>query len=245
MFALGFISVTITATRLGKKYGIKEEDIVNCALTNFVGGVIGARLYFVALKWDYFKDHLNQICATWLGGLSIHGGVIGAIIASILYCRLNKLPFFTICDILAACLPLAQAIGRWGNFFNSELFGQPVPDNFPIKLFIPLENRPANATNFEYFHPTFLYESIWNLGLFFILYFYVIRRFKKYPFLTSLVYIGGYNIGRLLIEPLRMDSIMYNGIQTPMIASAIALGASILGIIFVVMRAKSAKKLEN
>lgn len=241
MFALGFISVTITASRLGKKYGIKEEDIINCALINFVGGVIGARLYFVALKWDYFKDHLNQICATWLGGLSIHGGVAGALLTSVLYCRLNKLPFFAICDILAACMPLAQAIGRWGNFFNSELYGQPVPDNFPLKLYIPLEYRPPNATGNEYFHPTFLYESVWNLGLFFILYFYFLPRFRKYKFLTSLVYIAAYNVGRLLIEPLRMDSIMYHGIQTPMIAGGIALGASLAGIVFVLAKAKMQK----
>ena len=246
MFALGFICVTIVGTKLGRKFGIKDEDVINCALTNFVGGVVGARLYFVWLKWDHFKDHLNEIGATWLGGLSIHGGLIGAIIASAIFCRSSQLPFFTMCDILASAMPLAQAVGRWGNFFNSELFGQPVPADFPVKVFIPLELRPDTAKNFEYFHATFLYESIWDLGLFFFLYFFVVRRFKHIPFFTSLVYIAGYNIGRLLIEPLRMDSIMVtvggSNIQSPMIASAISVAGALVGIVFLLVRKKKADK---
>jgi phosphatidylglycerol---prolipoprotein diacylglyceryl transferase len=242
MFALAFVCVIFVATRLGRQFDIKDEDMINCALTNFVGGVVGARLYFVALKWDTFKDHLDQIGQTWLGGLSIHGGVIGACIFSAVFCWRRKIPYLTMCDILATAMPLAQAVGRWGNFFNSELFGLPVSADFPIKVFIPLNMRPDNAKNFEYFHATFLYESVWDLLLFFFLYFYVIRRFKHIPFFTSLVYVGGYNIGRLLIEPLRMDSIMVGTIQAPMIAGVICVVASALGLAFLLIREKMAAK---
>ncbi len=249
MFALGFVCVCVAGTRLGRKFGMKDEDVINCALTDFIGGVVGARLYFVALKWDYFQSHLDQIGATWLGGLSIHGGIIGAIIAGALFCRRAKIPFLSMCDLLASAMPLAQAVGRWGNFFNSELFGQPVAADFPIKVFIPLELRPDGAKNFPYFHPTFLYESIWDFGLFLFLYFFVVRKFRKIPFLTSLVYIGGYNIGRLLIEPLRMDSIMVNvggnTVQSPMIASAVSVAAALIGIVFLVVRQKLADKRSN
>ncbi|HEY9733333.1 MAG TPA: prolipoprotein diacylglyceryl transferase [Drouetiella sp.] len=245
MFALGFVCVLVTGTRLGKKFGFKDEDVINCALLNFVAGVIGARLYFVALKWDYFCHHLDQIGATWLGGLSIHGGVIGAMIATAIFCRRAGISFFSMCDVLAAAMPLAQAVGRWGNFFNSELFGQPVPDDFPIKVFIPPQLRPDTAKSFSYFHATFLYESVWDLLLFLFLYFYVVRKFKDKPFFTSLVYIAGYNLGRLLIEPLRMDSIMVNiagnAVQSPMIASALCLFFAVVGMVILLMRKKPAQ----
>jgi phosphatidylglycerol:prolipoprotein diacylglycerol transferase len=236
MFALGFIAATFFATKLGRKLAIKEEDVINGALCSFVGGVIGARLYFVALKWDYFKTHWEQIGATWLGGLSIHGGIVGATIASFLFCQKARLPFLTLCDILASVAPLAQAIGRFGNFFNSELFGRPVPDNFPLKLFIQPEYRPQAFATCKYFHATFLYEAIWDFILFLFLYFFVVRRFKETPFFTSLVYILGYNLGRLMIEPLRTDSIMLNGVQAPLIASGLSLLLAAIGLLAMVTR---------
>jgi phosphatidylglycerol:prolipoprotein diacylglycerol transferase len=240
MFALGFVCVLVMGTRLGKKFGFKDEDVINCALMDFIAGIIGARLYFVALKWDEFSRHLDQIGAIWLGGLSIHGGVIGALIATAIFCRRAKISFFSMCDVLAAAIPLAQAVGRWGNFFNSELFGQPVPDGFPIAVLIPPHLRPDSAKSYSYFHATFLYESVWDLLLFFFLYFFVARKFKDTPFFTSLVYIACYNIGRLLIEPLRMDSIMVNiggtSVQSPMVASTLFLVVALVGIVIVILR---------
>lgn len=223
MIAFGFLLASFIATRLAKKYGLNAEKLINCGLICFIGGIIGARLYFVALSWPYFQDHLLEICATWKGGMSIHGGIIGGTAFGWLYCRQNNLPVFRYADIICSVLPLGQAIGRWGNFFNSEAFGKPVASNFPLRLFIPTECRPALYAENEYFHPTFLYESVWDFLLFLILSFVILPKANKYSGLAFMLYIAGYSLGRLLIEPLRVDSIMVAGLAAPLVVSAVAL----------------------
>jgi len=131
-------------------------------------------------------------------------------------------------------MPLAQAIGRWGNFFNSEAFGKPVGSDFPLKLFIPEESRPFQFRDQLYFQPTFLYESIYDLLLFFVLYFGIAERVKKYPGLLSCIYIAGYSIGRLIIEPMRTDSLLAFGMPAAILTSSIMLGLSTI-LAFVVV----------
>ncbi|HEY9784713.1 MAG TPA: prolipoprotein diacylglyceryl transferase family protein, partial [Candidatus Obscuribacterales bacterium] len=135
------------------------------------------------------------------------------------------------CDLLGSSMPLAQSIGRWGNFFNSEAFGKPVSESFPLRLYIPPENRPSTFSTADFFHPTFLYESVWDLLLFVICYFALADRLRNYPGVTFCLYIGGYSIGRLLIEPLRTDSLMAFGIPAPMLASALMLGIAMVGLL--------------
>ena len=237
MIALGCLSAITTAARLSKKFDFDQEKVINCALYAFLGGVIGARLYFVCLKADYFCRHLLEIPATWLGGLSIHGGFIGATIAGALYCRQQKLKFWSMCDLLATVMPLAQAIGRWGNFFNSELYGLPVPDSFPVKVLIAPEYRLPVYRNAAFYHPTFFYESVLDIGLFVLLLTLVLPRAKNYPGLTFMTYLSGYSIIRLIVEPLRVDSFAsFAGIQSPIIASALTLVVAIIGAAIVVFR---------
>lgn len=240
MIAIGFLLATCCATVMAKRRGMDEHNLINCALAAFVGGIVGARLYFVALSWGMydFADHPLEIFATWNGGLSIHGGVIGAFIGGLIFCKKAKMPFWEFCDVVTTCVPLAQAIGRWGNFFNSEAFGRPVPDNFPFKLFIPEDRRPLQFHTSSYFHPTFLYESIWDLTLFLLLYFVIADRLKNYPGMTFFIYLFVYSIGRLLIEPLRTDSIMLGATQIPfpIIASLFSLVVAIGGMVGVYAR---------
>jgi phosphatidylglycerol:prolipoprotein diacylglycerol transferase len=254
MVALGFLAATSAATRLAKRWEMApgqgscpfvdgfEDKIVNLALLCFIGGIIGARLYFVALSWPQFASNPSEIFFSAregfsIRGLSIHGGIIGALIVGLTYCWRTKLPFLTSCDVIAACLPLGQAIGRWGNFFNSEAFGRPVPDHFPLKLFIPPDQRPLLFSNFQFFHPTFLYESLWDLALFLILFKYAADKLRKYPGLTSCVYLAGYSIGRLLIEPIRVDSIMFApGLPTPSLVSGLSLIIALIGMLIILMR---------
>ena len=233
MIFLGFVLASTAAARLAKKLSINPEQLINCAFITFLGGVIGARLYFVALSWPYFQLHPEDICAIWKGGLSIHGGIIGGTIAGWLYCISQKLPALKYADILSAVAPLGQAIGRWGNFFNSEAFGRPVADNYPLRLFIPQENRPLLYRNNDYFHPTFLYESAWDFALFLLLYFVIAPRLRKYPGLSFVVYLAGYSLGRLFIEPLRVDSIMIAGAQAPFVVSAVTLLLSLISILII------------
>src|SRR5277367_4046528 len=215
MIALGFICASVALSIRARKWGLESEKILNCALVAFISGIVGARLYFVALSWSYFSSHLGEIAATWNGGLSIHGGIIVGTAAAWLYCRREKLPFLKFADLGGAVVPLAQAIGRWGNFFNSELFGRPVSPEFPLRLFIPQDRRPVGYEGISYYHPTFLYESLWDLMLFLLLYYVLLDRLRNKPGLVFSLFVAGYSLGRTLIEPLRMDSIMMGGYQVP------------------------------
>lgn len=230
MIALGFLIATWAASFLAKRRNFDTDHLINGCLVAFMTGILGARLYFVALNWEFFSANPQEILATWLGGLSIHGGMIGGPLGGFIYCRINRLPFLTGLDIAAAVLPLAQAIGRWGNFFNSEAYGRPVADNFPLKLFIPQSSRPEDLQAFQYFHPTFLYESIWNLAIFGILYFGLFDRLKAYPGMNFLAYIFLYSIGRFLIEPLRTDSIMMGHLPAPSVVSGILIVLSAIAM---------------
>lgn len=227
MIAFGFLCASHFAGRMAKRVGVDSEKLTNLVLLSFIAGILGARLYFVALKWHDYVGRPQDILATWQGGMSIHGGIIGGFIVGMIYASLNKMPKRQIADIVGAILPLGQAVGRWGNFFNSEAFGGPVPEGFPLAVFIPVGARPAAFINSELFHATFLYESIWDLGIFALIYCYLSKKLVKLPGICFLIYLGLYNIGRLIIEPMRSDSIMAGEIPVPIIASALMLLVSI------------------
>src|SRR5271170_7959867 len=239
MIALGFICASIAVSVRARQWGIDGEKVINCALITFMSGIVGARLYFVALSWDYFTKHLAEIFATWNGGLSIHGGIMFGTIAGFMYGRRVRLPLLKTADLFGAVTPLAQAIGRWGNFFNSELYGSPVSSDFPIRLFIPAESRLSGYQEVSYFQPAFLYESLWNLALFLLLYFALLDRLRKYPGLTFSLYILGYSLGRALIEPMRLDSIRMGGVQVAYIVSLVLLILSIVACLYFIVRARS------
>jgi prolipoprotein diacylglyceryl transferase len=224
MIAFGFICALFAASRLAKKNNLSVDHLINMALWSFIFGIVGARAYYVLLSWSSFVHRPVEMFATWNGGLSIHGGIIGGIIAAWIYLRKYKQSFLQYADVMGACIPLAQAIGRWGNFFNSEAYGLPVGNDFPIKLYIPPESRTLQFQGEAYFHPTFLYESVFNLVLFILLYFGIAPRFKKYPGLTFCIYLAGYSIGRIIIEPLRVDSFskIFN-YPVPLVVSAVFL----------------------
>ncbi|MBX9686637.1 MAG: prolipoprotein diacylglyceryl transferase [Candidatus Obscuribacterales bacterium] len=235
LIAFGFVCASYFAGRLAKKQGLDSEKLTNLTLICFIAGIIGARLYFVALNFNSYISRPQDILATWQGGLSLHGGIVGGFIAGWLYAKYNNMPKRQIADICGCIIPLGQAIGRWGNFFNSEAFGAPVPNDFPLAVFIPPDSRPLRFHDASYFHATFLYESIWDFGIFALIYFYLSKKLKAYPGLCFLIYLILYNFGRLLIEPLRTDSIMAGEIPVPIIASAFFLFLSI-GLIPVILK---------
>lgn len=241
MIALGFVAASFFASRLARLKGLDGEKITNLTLVCFIAGIIGARLYFVALNWESYLSRPLEIFATWLGGLSIHGGIIGGFIAGYVYTGIQKMPRREVADICGAVIPLGQAIGRWGNFFNSEAFGQPVSDGFPLAVFIPQASRPQAFSDESLFHATFLYESIWDMGIFILIYFYLIKRLEKFPGLCFLAYLALYSLGRLMIEPLRTDSIMAGEIPVPVIASAFIFALSIVLIPVLVNKARRSK----
>lgn len=236
MYLLGFLLAVIVLRRLARRFNVQAEPLINCALICFIGGIVGARLYYVLLSLPYFVNHLTEIPAVWHGGMSIHGGIIGSTIASIIYSKKKHMPILSTGDLLVTVVPLAQAIGRWGNFFNNELFGLPVSANFPIRQYIPPDMRPERYASYEFFQPAFLYESVWDFALFLLLYFVVLPKCRKYPGMTFFIYVASYSLGRILIEPIRVDSIMLGNIQIPLIASWLFLLISLIVIVSLYLR---------
>lgn len=222
-----------------KKYhkNIDIERFYDLVFYVILGGILGARLYYVLCDFSYFYTHLTEIFMFWHGGLSIHGAILGGILSGSFYMKQKKMNFLLFADIIVLGVCLGQIIGRMGNFFNSEAFGSPT--NLPWKLFIPLANRPLGYENFLYFHPTFLYEMILNSGI--LLCLFAIGRyfnFKKNGVLFF-SYLLLYSIVRIFIENIRIDSILdIQGVPIAIIMSC-ALGmVGFFGLFFVLYSKK-------
>lgn len=207
LIALAVLIGLLLATRLGQARGIDPVLIADLLPLLVLAAVLGARLYYVLLEWRQYQLNWLEALAIWRGGIAIHGALIGGILAVIVYCRWRKLAFWNLLDVLVPSVALGQAIGRWGNFFNSEAFG--VPTDLPWKLSIPPINRPAPFIDEAFFHPTFLYESIWNLGVLALL--LILFRLGERGRLAlpsgalSCTYLIAYSLGRFWIEGLRID----------------------------------------
>ena len=180
----------------------------------------------MAFQWDYYRQHPAQIVAIWQGGIAIHGAILGGMLAALIFSRLRQVSFWQLADLVAPSLILGQTIGRWGNFFNSEAFGRPT--DVPWKLFIPEAQRPQGYANKAYYHPTFLYESLWNLGVFSLLLFLFWRYPKAKKGTLFWVYAITYSAGRFWIEGLRTDSLMLGPLR---IAQVVSLFAIVTGVI--------------
>jgi phosphatidylglycerol---prolipoprotein diacylglyceryl transferase len=220
IIALALFLAVLLGLKLAKKAGFTADEVFDLSFWLALVGLIGARLYEVLiLEPGYFLSHLSEIVKIWHGGLAIHGAIIGGVIALLVWCRRNKKDFWLTADIIAVVLPLAQALGRWGNYFNQEVFGRPT--NLPWGIFITPTNRPAGFSENQYFHPTFLYESVLNLILFLILFIvYRKNKLKKGQYLA--VYLIGYGVIRFLMEFIRIDqTAMILGLRWPQIFSLI------------------------
>lgn len=219
---------------LGKYRNLHPDLISDLVIWLVVGAIPCARIYYVLFQWQEYSQHPADIIAIWKGGIAIHGAIIGGVIAGIIFAKLNKLSFWQLADIVAPSLILGQAIGRWGNFFNSEAFGKPT--DLPWKLYIPMNYRPLEYINYEFFHPTFLYESLWNLLVFSILiylFFWGIKHQHKLKIGTiSFVYLIAYSFGRIWIEGLRMDSLMLGDFRIAQLISLSAIAFGLFGLIW-------------
>ena len=229
IIALAFvIAFNITLYFIKKKYSEEQteifKNIYDIVFYILLFGILGARMYFVLLNLNYYLINPTEIIMLNHGGLSIHGGLLGGAIAILIYTKLKKLNFHKYADMLVIGLPIGQAIGRWGNFFNSEAFGRPTESFF--KVLIPLEKRPLEYFEYQYFQPTFFYEFLWNIFVFLILYFVIKKYFSNKYGVLLYSYLILYSIGRIFIEFFRTDSVFY-------IANiSIAIWVSLLIIIF-------------
>lgn len=206
----------LLAMRLGRQRGVDPALIADLLPLLVLGAVIGARAYYVLLEWNHqFRGAgLLDLIAVWRGGIAIHGALIGGTVVTILFCRWRKQRFWPLLDVLMPAVALGQAIGRWGNFFNSEAFG--LPTDLPWALTIPPSSRPSLFLDRSTFHPTFLYESIWNLGVCALLLLLIRQASRGRITLPdgalSCVYLMAYSSGRVWIEALRLDPLCLVGV---------------------------------
>lgn len=241
---LGFVLAIVYALVQGKKQGFKSDTFVDLAIIAMVFGLIGARLYYVLFRLDqYIKDPIS-ILYIWNGGLAIYGGVILAVLASFVYCRVKKQPFLKLADIAAPAILIGQALGRWGNFFNQEAFGVNTDLPWGMTGNIVAENIRSEAADVkERFgiildsskpvHPTFLYESLWcALGVLVLWLLY--KKARKFDGEIALMYCAWYGFERMIVEGLRTDSlILFANIRiSQVIAAATFIAAVVLIIIF-------------
>lgn len=197
IIGFGFILALIFALTNLKKFGIKRDDFIDCVLVGLICGILGARLYYVIFRWDYYSQHLNEILAVHNGGLAIYGGVIGSVLGGCIIAKIKKMNIPAVLDVAGMGFLIGQGIGRWGNFVNQEAFG--------IETDLPWRMVSENTNNIGV-HPCFLYESLWCLLGFFILFFWGIK-YRKYDGQLALMYIVWYGFERMFVEGLRTDSL--------------------------------------
>ena len=197
---LGFLLGTLAAARRAPRFGLKEDDVYDILLWLIPCSILGARLYYVAFRLDYYLEHLDEFFAVWNGGLAIYGGVIAGILTVALVCRKKKIPALAMFDNLTYGLLLGQIIGRWGNFMNREAFGA------ETDIFCRMGLTAPDGTTI-YVHPTFLYESLWNLGVLLFLLWFEKKGKRRFDGHCITLYFLLYGIGRFWIEGLRTDSL--------------------------------------
>lgn len=209
LLSAGIMVGIILAYYEAKRLGHDPEYIIDLALWCVPAGVIGARLYYVAFEWQYYRGDLLKILNTREGGLAIHGALIGAVLVGYIFTRVKKLPFLQTADIVAPSIIIGQAIGRWGNYVNQEAHGGPT--SLPWGIMVDGVRV----------HPTFLYESLWNLGVFIIL--MLLRKNRKFDGQLFFLYGILYSLGRFWIEGLRTDSLMFYGLRTAQLVSLVVI----------------------
>lgn len=231
IIGVGILLAYIFALKTCKKHNLTQDNVTDILLYGLPSSIIAARLYYVVFEFDSFKNFWD-IFKIWNGGIAIYGAIIGAVISTFVYCKIKKVNIFSAFDIGALGLLIGQTMGRWGNFVNAEAFGRPT--NLPWGMQI------HNISTEIAFHPTFLYESLWNLAVFIIL---LIRRDRrKFDGEIFFSYISLYGLGRFWIEGLRTDSLYLGSIR---ISQMVALLCAIFGISFIIYKRLRLKKINN
>jgi phosphatidylglycerol:prolipoprotein diacylglycerol transferase len=235
LISIGMIIGILIASKSCKIKNINYDNMIDIVLIAFPFAVIGARLYYVIFNLDYYAKYPLEIINIRQGGLAIHGGIIFALFSAYLYTKKKNLNFLSYADAAAPSIILAQAIGRWGNFFNQEAYGREVSLEF-IRHF-PIFIQNGMYIEGHYYHPTFLYESLWNIFIFIIL--IILLRKTKKDGLIFFSYIGLYSLGRFFIEGLRTDSLMLGSIRVAQLISLLGILVWLVYIFFTCNKRKN------
>lgn len=222
IIAFGFLLAVLFGGRIAYKWKINLDKMIDVLLFGTIGGILGARLYYVFFRWDYYSIHPSEIFKIWEGGLAIYGGIIGGILCAFIVCKIEKINFLNLLDMASMSLLIGQGIGRWGNYANQEAFGDITYKNWGMMsdtvadyiannaAYYHLENvdnvKQYIADNDLYVHPTFFYESVWCL-LGFLVLFIILKKCRKFSGQLFLTYGVWYGLERAIVEGLRSDSL--------------------------------------
>ncbi len=268
LISISVIIGLFISKKLAKSRNINPQYISDILPSLIISSIIGARAYYVIFEWrqysgnnfftsfDLFNNVIKipSLLAIWQGGIAIHGGLIGGFLCILFFCKSKNIHLKTFIDILIPSIILGQSIGRWGNFFNNEAFG--IPTDLPWKLFIPIQNRPIEFINYQFFHPTFIYESLWNFLIFVFLITIFYQQNNKNsvrPGFISCLYLIGYSFGRFCIEGLRIDPLCIGGIppfcdgglRVAQFISIFLFSSGLIGIFFLRLKSYKNKTRNN
>ena len=253
IIAFGFLLAVLFGGRIAYVWKINLDKMIDVLLFGTIGAIVGARLYYVAFKWDYYSVHISEIPKIWEGGLAIYGGIIGGLLMAFIVCKVEKINVPNLLDMVGMSLLIGQGIGRWGNYANQEAFGTFTYKNFGMMsetVIDYIEAHPASfglegvsdiaahiAENDLYVHPTFFYESVWCILGFFILYI-ILKKFRKFSGQLFLTYGVWYGLERMIVEGMRTDS-LYIGNTGIRVSQALSLGIVLVcGVLLVALLIK-------
>lgn len=231
LIGLGAFLGYLLANREAKKRGLPDDLLADMLMFVLPAAIIGARLYYVIFRWDQFADNPARAIAIWEGGLAIHGGLIAAVVTAVIFAKYRGISFWKIADITAPSILLGQAVGRWGNFMNQEVYGGEVSRSFLENMMLPNFIIDQMFINGAYYQPTFLYESLWNLaGVALLL---LLRRVNLRRGELFITYAIWYSVGRFFIEGIRTDYLLIFGVlKTAQVISVIIIVGGIMLIIY-------------
>lgn len=249
IIACGMLLGLLVTLKEAKRTGQNTDFYIDTVIISTVVSILFARLYYVIFSWDYYKNHLNEIFSIRNGGIAIYGAIIGAILSAIIICRIKKQKFLKVADTFTFAFLIGQIIGRWGNFVNREAFGGYTDSLFAMRYLkeqvsnIPQDvlDKIVNVNGVEYIqvHPTFLYESFWNIGVLIII--YILRKHKKFDGQLMAMYFIGYGLGRFWIEGMRTDSLMIGSTNIP-VSQVLSFILVIVFIIYTIININTTKK---
>ncbi|SFC25879.1 Prolipoprotein diacylglyceryl transferase [Bacillus sp. OV322] len=226
------------AIRESERRGLAKDIFIDMILFAVPIAILSARIYYVIFEWDYYAQHPGEIIKIWHGGIAIHGALIGSVITAIVYARVKEVSFWKLVDIAAPSLLLGQAIGRWGNFMNQEAHGRAVTRGFLENLHLPDFIINQMYIKGTYYHPTFLYESLWDIAGVILLLF--LRRSSLRQGEIFLSYVMWYSVGRFFVEGLRTDSLMLSSLRMAQVISIVLL--VVAAALFIYRRTKGYSK---
>jgi len=235
IIACGLMLAVLYGCRRCKRFGFREDDILDGVLWVTPFAILCARLYYCIFSWESYAADPVSVLYIWQGGLAIYGGVLGAVVGVAVFCRIKHIKLPALLDLVSLGFLIGQSIGRWGNFFNREAFGAATDSFLRMGLF----NTVTGQT--EYYHPTFLYESLWNAVGFVLLHF--LTKYRKYDGQIALGYVAWYGLGRALIEGLRMDSLYWGDFRVSQLLAAVSCFAAVVFLLVQAFRPQDPKKL--